>query len=150
MPVGWYVINMARVEQGAPIFMIDFDSNNLPHETNLTQSRVSFTKGCYLGQEIVARMESLGQPKQRIMQLRMDSDDLPIAGTQLWKDKTGAGTPIGVVTSSAISPLRGGVPAAIAMIGKNYAKSNTKTFMFVGSEIVSADISELQTNEESP
>jgi hypothetical protein len=36
------------------------------------------------------------------------------------------------------------------MIGKNYAKSNTKTFMFVGSEIVSADISELQTNEESP
>jgi folate-binding protein YgfZ len=143
-PIGWYALNMARVERGAPVFMIDFDSNALPHETSLTASRVSFNKGCYLGQEVVARMESLGQPKQRLMQLQMDSEELPIASAQLWDDnKAGSGTPIGVVTSSAISPLRGGVPTAIAMIGKKHANPNTKTYLFVGPETLSANLTEL-------
>ena len=96
--IGWYALNMARVEQGVPLFMIDFDRNNLPHETSLIQSRVRFDKGCYLGQEIVARMESLGQPKRRLVQLKMQTDDLPISGAQLWEDDSGSGTPVGVIT----------------------------------------------------
>jgi len=143
-PIGWYALNMARVERGAPVCMIDFDTSNLPHETSLIQSRVRFDKGCYLGQEIVARMESLGQPKKRLVKLHLDTDDLPIAGAQLWEDETGTGTPIGVVTSSAISPLSGGVPAVIAMIGKKYAVSDSVVFTYVGSEIIAAKVAELQ------
>jgi folate-binding protein YgfZ len=142
-PIGWYALNMARIEQGAPIFMIDFDQHNLPHETSLIQSRVRFDKGCYLGQEIVARMESLGQPKKRLVELRMDTDELPVAGSQLWEDETGSGTPIGVVTSSAISPLSGGVPLLIAMVGKKHAIENAAIYTYVGPEIVSATIIEL-------
>jgi len=144
-PIGWYALNMARVELGIPIFMIDFDSHNLPHETSLIESRVRFDKGCYLGQEIVARMESLGAPKQRLVSLQMKSDDLPIAGSQLWEDETGNGTPVGVITSSAISPLQGGVPAVIAMVGKKF-KSGDTMYVYVGSNLIPATILELSSS----
>jgi folate-binding protein YgfZ len=144
-PIGWYALNMARVEQGRPLFMIDFDSKNLPHETSLIQSRVRFDKGCYLGQEIVARMESLGKPKQRLVQLRMQDDNLPISGAQLWKDETGSGTPIGAVTSSAISPLRGGIPTVIAMVSKSNAIVASTIYMYIGEELVKAEIEELSS-----
>jgi folate-binding protein YgfZ len=135
-PIGWYALNMARVEQGAPLFMVDFDNHNLPHETNVVSSRVRFDKGCYLGQEIVARMESLGQPKKKIIRLKMETDDLPIAGSQLWEYESASGTPIGVITSSAISPLGGSLPAVIAMVGKKHNKLGAEVFMYVGPEIV--------------
>ena len=77
-PVGWYALNMIRVEESTPMFRIDFDSANLPHETSLCYSRVRFDKGCYLGQEVVARMESLGSPKQRLVSLRLNGGELMI------------------------------------------------------------------------
>ncbi|MAI66458.1 MAG: hypothetical protein CMJ26_01105 [Phycisphaerae bacterium] len=135
-PIGWYALNMSRVERLTPFFMIDFDSSNLPHETSLIQSRVRFDKGCYLGQEIVARMESLGQPKQKIMQVSMKTDALPIAGAQLWQDETTSGTPVGVVTSSSISPMRGSVPTVIAMVSKKCNAPGTSVYTHVGSEVV--------------
>jgi folate-binding protein YgfZ len=46
--------------------------------------RVSFRKGCYLGQEVVARMESLGKPKQRLVGLRIAEDALPVAGSPVF------------------------------------------------------------------
>jgi len=144
-PIGWYALNMARVEQSAPLFMIDFDSHNLPHETSLIPSRVRFDKGCYLGQEIVARMESLGKPKQRLVQLRMQGDNLPISGAQLWEDETGSGTPIGVVTSSAISPLRGGIPSVIAMVSKKNAVLGSTIYTYVGEELLGTKIEELSS-----
>jgi folate-binding protein YgfZ len=140
MPIGWYALNMARVEQGSPLFMVDFDNHNLPHETSLVSSRVRFDKGCYLGQEIVARMESLGKPKKKIMRLKMETDDLPIAGSQLWGEESATGTPIGVITSSAISPLGGSLPAVIAMVSKKNNTLGTEVYMYVGSEIVRAKV----------
>ncbi len=142
-PVGWFALNMARVEHGAPVFMIDFDMHNLPHETNVVTSRVRFDKGCYLGQEVVARMESLGQPKQKIMRLAMQSDDLPIAGSQLWNDASASGTPVGVVTSSAISPLRGSLPAVLAMMSKKSNSVGDSVFAHVGTDIIEARVESL-------
>lgn len=149
-PIGWYALNMARIEKGAAIFLIDFDIENLPHETNLIESRVRFDKGCYLGQEIVARMESLGKPKRNLMKLEIKSDALPIAGAQLWKDKSAGGTPVGVVTSSAISPMDGGQPAVIAMIGKKHVQEGTSLFVYVGSELVECAVSPLTNTKGFP
>ena len=135
-PVGWYALNMSRVEQGAAMFLIDFDQSNLPHETNLISSRVRFDKGCYLGQEIVARMESLGKPKQKLVQLHIEDDEaLPIAGAQLWIDESCNGTPIGVVTSSTLSPLRSGKSAVIAMVSKKCFADDTELYVYIGSEV---------------
>lgn len=135
-PLGWYALNMARVERHAPLFLIDFDTNNLPHETSLLSSRVRFDKGCYLGQEVIARMESLGKPKQQVVHIQMQSDDLPVSGAQIWIDNTTSGTPIGVVTSSAMSPMGGAVPAVIAMVGKKCYAEGTKVFTHVGTSVV--------------
>ncbi len=60
-PAGWAVFNTARIEAGRPLFGIDFDDTVLPAETGQLERAVSFTKGCYLGQEIVARMHARGQ-----------------------------------------------------------------------------------------
>jgi folate-binding protein YgfZ len=149
-PIGWYALNMARIENGAPIFLIDFDSENLPHETNLIGSRVRFDKGCYLGQEIVARMENLGKPKRSLMKLEIKSDDLPIAGAQLWEDSAAGGTPVGVVTSSAISPKGGSRPAVIVMIGKKFVDVGTPMFVYVGSDLVEGVVSPLINTKGSP
>ncbi len=135
-PIGWYALNMARVERHAPLFLIDFDTNNLPHETSLLSSRVRFDKGCYLGQEVIARMESLGKPKQQVVQIQMQSDDLPVSGAQIWIDNTTNGTPVGVVTSSAMSPMGGAVPAVIAMVGKKCYAQGARVFMHVGTNVV--------------
>ena len=147
-PIGWFALNMARVEVMAPVFLIDFDTNNLPHETSLITSRVRFDKGCYLGQEIVARMESLGKPKQHLVQLCLENDELPIAGSQLWQDQSSSGTPIGVVTSSALSPIRGGVAAVIAMVGKKFSTEGTIVHVYVGLDLFQATIKPLHSNKD--
>jgi folate-binding protein YgfZ len=117
-PIGWYALNIARIEAGTPLFNIDFGATNLPHETGILRQRVSFTKGCYLGQEIVARMESLGKPKRILVGLRIGGDLLPVAGAQVFAQQSdGAmGDEIGVVTSSTLSPMLSAQPIAFAMI----------------------------------
>ena len=57
-PTGWAAFNAARIENGRPIFGIDFDDSILPAETGQFDRAVNVTKGCYLGQEIVARMHA--------------------------------------------------------------------------------------------
>jgi folate-binding protein YgfZ len=116
-PIGWHAYNIARIEAGTPLMNIDFGPTNLPHETGVLRERVSFTKGCYLGQEIVARMESLGQPKQMLVGLKMRSDVLPIAGTNVFtKEGDALGPIVGTVTSSTLSPMLGATPIAFAMM----------------------------------
>jgi len=112
-PIGWHAFNIARIEAGTPLFNIDFGSDSLAHETGLIGQRVSFTKGCYLGQEIVARTENLGRPKQRLVGLRPDRDLLPDAGAEV---VNADGKAVGAVTSSTLSPMLGAVPIAFAMV----------------------------------
>lgn len=122
-PAGWYAYNIARIEGGTPLFHIDFGADNLPHESGLLAKRVSFKKGCYLGQEVVARMESLGHPKQRLVALRTADDLLPTAGSPVFERSADGepGNPVGAVTSSALSPMLGAAPIAFAMV--KYAHS---------------------------
>ncbi|MEE9129470.1 MAG: glycine cleavage T C-terminal barrel domain-containing protein [Phycisphaerales bacterium] len=126
-PIGWYAFNTARIEAGTPLFNVDFAADTLPHETGVLHERVSFTKGCYLGQEIVARIESLGQPKQQLVGLRMQSDLLPVAGAQVFaqEDHGALGPQIGLVTSSTISPMLGADCIAFAMLKTTYTTPDT-------------------------
>ena len=117
--IGWLAYNTARLEANRPLFHIDFGPDSLPAETGLLDETVSFTKGCYLGQEVVARMQHLGHPKRKIVALRCKDDRLPIAGSQVFEkgetdDKPGA--VVGVITSSTISPLAGNTAIALATV----------------------------------
>ena len=99
-----HAFNVARIEAGSPLFLVDFGRQALPHETGLLARRVNFKKGCYLGQEVVARMESLGKPKQRLVALRMQQDRLPVSGAEVHEARDG-GEAVGRVTSSAPAPM---------------------------------------------
>ena len=144
-PIGWHAFNIARIEAGTPLMNIDFSSSNLPHETGVLRKRVSFTKGCYLGQEVVARMESLGQPKQVLVGSRMDDDRLPVAGSQVFarREDGSMDQQIGAVTSSTLSPMLGAMPIAFAMIRTAHSQGGTKLLVNAEAAQVSATVGPL-------
>ena len=126
-PAGWHAFNIARIEAGSPLHHVDFGADALPHESGILRDRVSFRKGCYPGQEVVARMESLGKPKQRLVALRIAEDLLPVAGSPVFERGADGepGNPVGTVTSSTISPMLGASCVAFAMVKTAHAEPGT-------------------------
>lgn len=84
-PVGWLAYNTARIEAGTPVFHVDFGQDSLPAETGIIEQAVDFKKGCYIGQEIVARMRDRGHPKRVLVGLKLQGDALPVAGAQVYE-----------------------------------------------------------------
>lgn len=116
-PVGWLAYNTVRIEAGRGLFHVDFGPDSLPAELGdeAFAEAVRLDKGCYLGQEIVARMHNLGHPRRVLTGVRFEDDRLPLAGAQLF-DPADRATPIGAVTSSAVSPLLGNVAVALVVM----------------------------------
>lgn len=130
-PCGWLAYNIARIEAGWPLFQIDFSSESLPAETGVLHDRVSFTKGCYLGQEVVARMQSLGKPKQVLVALRLaegQAPRLPAERASIYADAQGDKA-IGNVTSSTIAPMLSAAPIALAQVRTAHAQAGTALFV---------------------
>lgn len=131
-PAGWHAYNIARVEAGWPLFYVDFGPNTLPHETGVVHDRVSFKKGCFLGQEVVARMESRGAGKQILSAIRLEAPGAsdapgrpvqPITGEAVLPGDDPEGSPIGVVTSSVVSPMLGEAPICFAQVKRTAAQA---------------------------
>jgi folate-binding protein YgfZ len=109
-PVGWAAFNATRVEAGRPLFDIDFgnsadpDKSVVPAEVGPREFArgVSVTKGCYLGQEVVARMHARQQVAKQLVGLKLDDDSLPMAGAPVQDEN---GNAVGIVTSSTVSPV---------------------------------------------
>ena len=123
---GWHAFNIARIEAGTPLYYLDFGPDSLPHETGeeTLNDRVSFKKGCYLGQEIVARMHARQQVAKQLVGLRVHADALPVAGAHLFDEKDNQ---VGMVTSSTVSPV-----LSNACIGLGYLK---KPFFALGTKV---------------
>ena len=98
--VGWEALNTARIEAGIPWFGIDMDETNLLPETGWETATVSDTKGCYLGQEIVARMRTYGSASKKLMGLLVEGARVPEMGDRIERDRE----PIGRITSACWSP----------------------------------------------
>jgi folate-binding protein YgfZ len=122
-PCGWAAFNTTRIEAGRPLFGIDFDESVLPAETGLFERAVSLTKGCYLGQEIVARMHARGQVARKLVGIRMENDALPLAGTKIYDDQQNE---IGGVTSSTISPVLSNIAICLGYAKKPFFAIGTK------------------------
>ncbi len=120
VPCGQEAWQAARIEWGLPLYGIDFDAANLPQEIGRNRLAISFTKGCYLGQETVARIDALGHVNQQLVGVRFASDDLPASGTPL----THAGATVGHVSSATFSPRLGG-PLALAIVRHTCATPGT-------------------------
>jgi folate-binding protein YgfZ len=93
----------ARIEWGFPLFGRDLSDQNLPQEIARDSVAISFTKGCYLGQETVARIDALGHVNKTLVGLQFAGPAIPPAGTPL----SNAGQAVGQVTSAAFSPRLG-------------------------------------------
>lgn len=103
-----------RIEAGVPLFQVDFDESNFPQEVGRDRQAISFTKGCYLGQETVARIDALGHVNQGLVGVQFSGSDVPISGVELSR----AGAVVGRVTSAAFSPELG-APLALAMVRRD-------------------------------
>jgi folate-binding protein YgfZ len=96
-----------RVESGRPRYGIDLDDTTIPQEAGLNERAVSFTKGCYVGQETVARLHYRGKPNRMLRGLRLSA---PVAsGTPLLLGER----EVGRVGSSVVSPRHGAIALAL-------------------------------------
>jgi tRNA-modifying protein YgfZ len=107
-PIGMETLNSLRLEAAIPWFPVDFNDSVIPHEATLESTHISYSKGCYTGQEIVERVRSRGHVNRRRTRLKFSTQDPPKEGTKLFAN----GAEVGYVTSSAYSPAAG---AAIGM-----------------------------------
>lgn len=99
-PVGDDTFEVLRIEAGIARYGRDMDETNIVTETNLDDA-VSYTKGCYVGQEIIVRIKHRGHVAKKLTGLRFETDRPVEAGTIV---KSTDGTEIGKVTSTAFSP----------------------------------------------
>lgn len=86
-PAGTSVFESLRIEAGFPVYGIDLSDENLAQEAARTEQAISFQKGCYLGQEPIARLNAMGHVNKALQSFVIDSPDLPPVGTALLNPK---------------------------------------------------------------
>jgi len=121
-PIGKATLETVRIEAGLPRLGPDINERIVPPEANLEGIALSLSKGCYPGQEVVARMETYGSVKRRLVGLVMEgtNNDLPEAGAKLF-----SGTrEVGWVSSSTFSPLLQ-KPIALGFPLRDFTKPDT-------------------------
>ncbi|MGA9593988.1 MAG: glycine cleavage T C-terminal barrel domain-containing protein [Candidatus Acidiferrales bacterium] len=110
--IGMAALESLRLEAGIPRYPVDFNETVIPHEAGVIETHVSFSKGCYTGQEIVERVRSRGQVNRQRVRLMFSTQQVPPFAERL----DVAGKEAGIVTSAAYSP------AAQTAIGMGYVR----------------------------
>src|SRR3954451_3477261 len=111
------VAEIVRVEHGRPRYGLDLDDSVIPQEAGLNERAVSFTKGCYVGQETVARLHYRGKPNRRLLGLRL-SEPAPSGSELRLGEKV-----VGRLGSSVISPELG--PIGLALVRREAGPGDT-------------------------
>jgi folate-binding protein YgfZ len=104
---GWQAFETVRVENGIPRFGADMDETNIPLECGIESRAVSYNKGCYIGQEVINRIHSIGHVNKtlRLATIAEDIQSLPKKGDKLFRD----GKEVGYITSAVKSPTFGNI-----------------------------------------
>ncbi len=120
---GWQAWETLRIEQGVPRYGLDMDSTTLPPEAGLEGRAISYSKGCYTGQEIIARIRTYGQVAKSLRGLRFENNNaaVPEQGTKLFSGDR----EVGFVTSALISPALG-APLALGYVRREANPIGTK------------------------
>jgi folate-binding protein YgfZ len=100
--VGWTAFETARIEAGIPRFGADMDETNIPLECGIERRAIVYNKGCYIGQEVINRIHSVGHVNKelRALQLATNLESLPKKGDKLFQ----VGKEVGYITSAVKSP----------------------------------------------
>jgi folate-binding protein YgfZ len=128
-PVDEPVVECLRVERGRPRYGIELDDTVIPQEAGLNDRAVSFTKGCYVGQETVARLHYRGKPNRHLRGLRLAGPAR--SGDPVWLGER----QVGQVASVAESPRFGSI--ALALVRREAPVGSSVTVAdAVGAEVV--------------
>ena len=117
-------VDVCRVEAGLPLFGVDMDADTIPLEAGIEQRAISFTKGCYVGQEIIIRVlhRGHGRVARRLVGLGLEaSASVPGRGDSIQSDERDIGT----VTSAVQSPALG-YPIALGYVHRDFAEAGTQ------------------------
>jgi len=122
-------LDIVRIEAGRPAFLVDMDEHTIPLEAGLEDRAISFTKGCYVGQEVIVRITHRGGGRvaRKLVGLRLSKGPLPIAGEPI----SSGGKEVGRLTSAAWSPA---VEAGIALGYVHRDFTSTGTILNIGNE----------------
>ena len=131
-PIGEQAGECLRVESGRPRFGVDLDDTVIPQEAGLNERAVSFTKGCYVGQETVARLFYKGRPNRHLRGLRLSQPLDP--GAELRRGER----VVGHLASSVVSPRLG--PIGLALVRREAEPGST---LAVGGGAATAEVVEL-------
>ena len=141
-PVSEDVAEIVRVEHGRPRYGTDLDETVIPQEAGLNERAVSFTKGCYVGQETVARLHYRGKPNRHLRGLRLSAPAEP--GAELLADHRsrqstiGGERSVGRLTSVVLSPIHG--PIGLALVRR---EAEPGASVSVGEQGAVAEVVEL-------
>jgi folate-binding protein YgfZ len=133
-PAGTMAFEALRVESRRPRAHLDTDERTIPHEVDWIPSAVHLTKGCYRGQETVARVANLGRPPRRLVLLHLDAGDeeLPVTGDPVLREGRAVGR-VGSVTQHhelgpvALALLKRSVPADAELVAGTDERSSPAT-----------------------
>lgn len=134
-PVGHAALNILRTEAGLPRYSVDMDERTLAPEAGLEARAISYTKGCYIGQETIERIRSRGHVNRKLTGLRLSGDALPPAGAKL----THNGKEVGWITTAVESPTLGG-RIALGYVRREHLQPGTQLAVQGGAQ---AEVAEL-------
>jgi folate-binding protein YgfZ len=129
LPVSESAAECLRVERGRPRYGVDLDDSVIPQEAGLNERAVSFTKGCYVGQETVARLHYKGKPNRHLRGLQLS------APTSIGEELLLGERVVGHVGSAVLSPRLG--PIALALVRREAEPGATVS---VGEHGASAEV----------
>ena len=137
---GWDALEIARLEAGIPRFGVDMDESNIPLEAGIESRAVSYKKGCYIGQEVINRIHSVGHVNKELRGLRLADDlkALPLKGDKLFHD----GKEVGYVTSAVKSPALN-ANIALGYVRREANSPGTELVLRLGADETKAVIAAL-------
>ncbi len=127
---GGLAATTVRVEGGEPLMGVDVDESTIPQESGLVPLAVSFTKGCYLGQELVARIDSRGRVNQHLRGLVMQQNVLPPAGARVVSGERELGTLTSIGESLSLR-----APVALALLRREAEPSDSVEVTWSGGSV---------------
>ncbi len=120
IPVGRDALEILRIEAGIPVYGIDMDEETIPIEAGIW-SALNFEKGCYVGQEVVARIKWRGHVNWHLLGFISDGDRAPERGSEVYMEEK----KIGRITSGGLSPSLG-KPIALGYIRREFKEPGTR------------------------
>ena len=125
-------VEILRIEAGTPRFGAEMDTATMPAEAGIVATAVNFEKGCYIGQETVARLHYRGKPNRHLRGLRLSAPATPGAALKLGEKE------VGKLGGSSVSPVRG--PIALAILRR---EAEPGAELAVGEDGVTAQVVDL-------